>query len=116
MLAERRRYAGTAQVRGRLYDLGRYPGMLEPACDADWVHGDLYDLGDGTTTLAEMDAYEQAESPRPAYFERRLGEAVQADGTRMAVWVYWYRGEAAESGRIPSGRYTQNCNTDTEDR
>lgn len=108
-LAERGRYAGAAQVRGRLYNLGRYPGMLEPFNDDDWVHGDLYDLGEGTTTLVELDAYEQAESPLPAYFERRLGEAVRADGTSVPVWIYWYRGEAAESQRIASGRYTNNC-------
>jgi gamma-glutamylcyclotransferase (GGCT)/AIG2-like uncharacterized protein YtfP len=109
LLAERARYAGAAQVRGRLYDLGRYPGMLEPTTDADWVHGDLYDLREATTTLAEMDAYEQAESPLPAYFERRLGEATHADGSRVPAWIYWYRGAVSESGRIASGRYTQNC-------
>ena len=112
-LAERARYAGAAQVRGRLYDLGRYPGMLEPSGDDDWVHGELFDLGDGTTTLAELDAYEQAESPLPAYFERQISEAVRADGTRVPVWIYWYRGDVAESRRIASGRYTQNC--DAED-
>jgi gamma-glutamylcyclotransferase (GGCT)/AIG2-like uncharacterized protein YtfP len=114
LLAERARYAGAARMRGRLYDLGRYPGMLEPAGDADWVHGDLYDLGEGTTTLAELDAYEQAESPLPAYFERQIGEAARPDGTRVPVWIYWYRGEVAETQRIVSGRYTQNCDTDDQ--
>jgi gamma-glutamylcyclotransferase (GGCT)/AIG2-like uncharacterized protein YtfP len=111
-LAERARYAGAAQVRGRLYDLGRYPGMLEPSAEQDWVHGDLYDLGEGTTTLAELDAYEQAESPLPAYFERQVAEAVRADGTRLPVWIYWYRGAVAEGRRITSGRYTQNCSSE----
>ena len=114
LLAERARFAGAARMRGRLYDLGRYPGMLEPVGDEDWVHGDLYDLGEGTTTLAELDAYEQAESPLPAYFERQLGEAVHEDGTRVPVWIYWYHGEVVESQRIGSGRYTQNCDADDQ--
>jgi gamma-glutamylcyclotransferase (GGCT)/AIG2-like uncharacterized protein YtfP len=108
-LAERARYVGAAKVSGRLYDLGRYPGMLEPASDADWVHGDLYDLGEGTTTLAELDAYELAESPLPARFERDMAPATLADGTRVDAWVWWYRGAVDESQRIVSGRYEKNC-------
>jgi gamma-glutamylcyclotransferase (GGCT)/AIG2-like uncharacterized protein YtfP len=108
-LAERARHLGVAKVRGRLYDLGRYPGMCEPATDADWVHGDLYDLGEGTTTLAELDAYELAESPLPARFDRAVAEATRDDGTRMQAWVWWYRGDVEETQRIQSGRYEKNC-------
>lgn len=106
-LAERARYVGAAKVHGRLYDLGRYPGMLEG--DADWVHGDLYDLGEGTTTLAELDAYELAESPLPARFERDAAEVTLADGTRVNAWVWWFRGDVEETQRLQSGRYEKNC-------
>jgi gamma-glutamylcyclotransferase (GGCT)/AIG2-like uncharacterized protein YtfP len=105
LLAERARHLGTAMVRGRLYDLDRYPGILEPASDGDWVHGDLYDLGADPTTLAELDTYELAESPLPAYFDRQCAEAVLPDGGCVQVWVYWYRGEVGEQQRIASGRY-----------
>jgi gamma-glutamylcyclotransferase (GGCT)/AIG2-like uncharacterized protein YtfP len=87
--------------------------MLPPVCADDWVHGDLYDLGTGTTTLTDLDAYEQAESPMPAFFERELHEIVRGDATPIMAWVYWYRGEVAERQRIVSGRYQQNC--DPED-
>ena len=110
VLAERARHVGTATVPGRLYDLGRYPGMLEPQTDTDWAYGDLYELGErAMTTLAELDAYELAESPLPAYFERQSAEAIRADGTRVSAWVYWYRGEVTANQRIASGSYTQNC-------
>ena len=105
LLAQRGHYVGPAKVAGRLYDLGRYPGMLESQDDADWVHGDLYDLGDGADTLAQLDAYELEESPLPAYFERQLGRAILADGSAIAAWIYWYRGKVNESQRIASGRY-----------
>ena len=112
-LAERARYVGSAKVRGRLYDLGRYPGMLEPATESDWVHGDLYDLGEGTTTLAELDAYELAESPLPAYFDRQLAMAALPNGTSAPAWVWWYRGEVSETQRVAAGRYEQNCDPET---
>jgi gamma-glutamylcyclotransferase (GGCT)/AIG2-like uncharacterized protein YtfP len=108
-LAERARHVGAAKVRGRLYDLGRYPGMCAAMTDADWVHGDLYDLGEGTTTLAELDAYELAESPLPARFDRDVAEATLDDGTRVNAWVWWYRGDVEERLRIVSGRYAKNC-------
>ncbi|MCI0684835.1 MAG: gamma-glutamylcyclotransferase [Gemmataceae bacterium] len=105
-LAERGAWLGAARITGRLYNLGRYPGLIEPANHDDWVHGDLYDLGDrAAATIAELDQYENAESPRPAYFERQLAEVVDADGTRRQAWVYWFRGDVHAAERIPSGRY-----------
>jgi gamma-glutamylcyclotransferase (GGCT)/AIG2-like uncharacterized protein YtfP len=108
-LAERAVHVATAKVHGRLYDLGRYPGMLQAATARDWVHGDLYDLGEGTTTLAELDAYELAESPLPARFERGTAAVTLGDGTRVEAWVWWYRGDVDESQCIVSGRYETNC-------
>jgi gamma-glutamylcyclotransferase (GGCT)/AIG2-like uncharacterized protein YtfP len=86
--------------------------MLEPATDTDWVHGDLYDLGEGTTTLAELDAYELAESPLPACFDRQVATTMLANGTNVLAWVWWYRGEVSESQRVASGRYEQNCDAE----
>src|SRR5271156_5857568 len=79
-LAETARFVGAAKIAGRLYNLGRYPGLLEPTSPNDWVHGDVYDLGErAAQVLAEMDAYESAESPRPAFFERQLTKVIHAD-------------------------------------
>jgi len=108
LLSEQARFVGEAKVRGCLYDLGRYPGITESSADSDWVYGDVYELTCGET-LAQLDAYEELESPRPSYFDRQLGEATLDDGSTVAVWVYWYRGELGNATRSPSGRYTQNC-------
>jgi len=105
LLAERAQYRGEAKIRARLYDLGRYPGILEPQTEADWVYGNLYDLGAPNDLLAQLDAYEEVESPRPAYFDRQLGEAIASDGKPVPTWIYWYRGEVNESHRVVSGRY-----------
>ncbi len=105
LLAEKARYVGAAKVPGRLYDLGRYPGMAPAEGDGEWVHGDVYDLGASGELLAQLDAYERLESPLPAYFDRQLGEAMLSDGSLVQVWVYWYRGEVKEAQRVASGRY-----------
>jgi gamma-glutamylcyclotransferase (GGCT)/AIG2-like uncharacterized protein YtfP len=103
------RFVGAAKIPARLYDLGRYPGLQEPLAQNDWVQGDIYDLGEhAAQTLAEMDAYENVESPRPAFFDRQMATAVLAGGD-VPVWVYWFRGDVREEQRILSGSYETNC-------
>ena len=104
-LEARARFVGAAKLAARLYDLGRYPGITPPRDPGDWVYGDVYDLGDEPTTLAELDRYENAESPQPAYFDRQLVDVVVDDGARQTAWAWWFRGAVVEQRRIASGRY-----------
>jgi gamma-glutamylcyclotransferase (GGCT)/AIG2-like uncharacterized protein YtfP len=105
-LAERAAYLGRAKMRGRLYDLGRYPGMTPAELSDDWVHGELYQLHAPEETLDALDRYEGCPLPgEPALFERAVGEAVTETGESRSVWVYWYRGEVSAERRIRSGDY-----------
>jgi gamma-glutamylcyclotransferase (GGCT)/AIG2-like uncharacterized protein YtfP len=109
-LAQSARFVGAAKIAGRLYDLGRFPGLKEPLSASDCVSGDVYELGDDAErTLQEMDAYENAESPPPAPYERRLATVTLDDGREWNVWVYWYRGIVSEEHFIASGSYEDNC-------
>src|SRR5450631_2091454 len=77
-LADSAHHVGAARIAGRLYDLGRFPGLKEPRSADDSVQGDVYDLGENAEqTLRAMDAYENAESPPPTPYERE----------RATVWV-----------------------------
>jgi gamma-glutamylcyclotransferase (GGCT)/AIG2-like uncharacterized protein YtfP len=102
-LAERARFVAAAQIAGRLYNLGRYPGLVDAAAPDDVVQGDVYDLGDDAELLAELDRYENGESPRPAYFDRQTARVTLEDGTECAAQVYWFRGNVAEDMWIESG-------------
>ena len=109
-LAEAARYVGSAKIAGRLYDLGRFPGLKEPRTAHDWVQGDVYDIGVNLErTLQEMDAYENAESPPPTPYEREPTTVILADGAELGVWVYWYRGTVREEQFLASGSFEQNC-------
>lgn len=106
-LAAIARHVGAAQIAGRLYHLGRFPGLNKPRSAADWVQGDVYELGaHPEATLAEMDAYENAESPPPTPYERQLAP-VQLGDRELAAWVYWYRGDVREEQFIASGCWIQ---------
>ena len=104
-LALRGTFLGEAKIRGRLYNLGRFPGLVTNG-QKDWVYGDLFDLGEHfDSILAELDRYEDAESTADALFERRLADVIGADGEAVQAWVYWFRGEVREEARIAAGRY-----------
>jgi gamma-glutamylcyclotransferase (GGCT)/AIG2-like uncharacterized protein YtfP len=113
-LAHAARFVGAAHIQGRLYNLGRFPGLKEPRSDGDIIHGDVYDLGENIDALLrEMDAYENAESPPPTPYDRQLTAAALADGRTIQAWVYWYRGSVSESNYIASGSYEENCDAPT---
>lgn len=100
---------GPARMRGRLYDLGAYPGMKRSLDPADWVSGELYRLDQPSKLLAFLDAYEVCD-PRDGSsreFERVRATAHLGSGRRMAAWVYFYRGSTFSSRRLESGRYIQ---------
>jgi gamma-glutamylcyclotransferase (GGCT)/AIG2-like uncharacterized protein YtfP len=109
-LRQRARYLGTARVRGRLYDLGVYPGLVAPAGPDDWVTGDLFELREPAATLAEMDHYEgcTAEGDGSGLYERKQTEVVREGGERLTAWVYVYCRPVREAQRIVSGDYLRD--------
>ena len=46
---------GPATLRGRLYDLGQYPGLIISNVDADVVHGEVFELFRPAVTLQWLD-------------------------------------------------------------
>ena len=111
-VAQAARHVGAAKTAGRLYDLGRFPGLKEPRSPLDWVHGDVYEIDE--RTLHEMDAYENVESPPPTPYQRQPAAVTLADGSEVTAWVYWYRGEVLEECFIASGSYEENCESEPE--
>ena len=106
-LAELARPVSAARIAGRLYHLGRYPGLKGPRSAEDWVQGDVYDLGENAeATLRELDVYENEDAvPPTVLYEREPTTVLLADGGTMTAWIYWYRGEIREENFIASGSW-----------
>lgn len=104
---------GPATVPGHLYDLGRYPGLVErdqplEAAGDSAVHGEVTRLLDPMVTLAWLDAYEGIGSGRENDEYRRVErEATLADGTLTAVWLYLYTRPTKSLRRIAGGRWIE---------
>ena len=70
------RLLGAATMPGRLYDLGRYPGLVAATETADVVHGEVLALVDPAATLPWLDDYEGVGSDAAAAGEyRQIGRA-----------------------------------------
>lgn len=85
--------AGT--VRGRLLDLGSYPGLVE---GAGRVRGEVYRLDD-PELLPVLDREEGYN------FDRRRAVVTLAGGRRVRAWLYRYRGPRERATPIPDGDY-----------
>ncbi len=104
-MGKRVKLLGRATAVGRLYDLGAYPGMLEPVSAGDRVCGELYELDDVESTLTRLDEYEGSNATSGALFERFLASVRLDGGGEVEAWVYLYRGTVSERNRIASGDY-----------
>lgn len=102
-------FIGEGYVAGRLYHLGRYPGMVPPRAAGDRVRGEVYRLGRTTLTLQRLDAYEGC-SPfgaAPGEYRRTRTGARLDDGRTLCVWVYLFNGAVDARGYVPSGDYLE---------
>ena len=88
-------FLGEGTARGRLLDLGRYPGLIDGAAR---VRGEIYRLDD-PELLPVLDREEGYN------FERRRATVTLASGRRARAWVYRYRGPQSRATAIPDGDY-----------
>ena len=100
------RLVGHGSVRGLLYDLGRYPGLIREGANGHRVFGELYEIPipAAERTLRLLDAYEGRE------FKRERVYVALRNGRRRAAWTYVLRRQPPrsarhlEGGRFPSRR------------
>lgn len=98
---------GPARVRGRLYDLGRYPAAVADAEAPGWIAGELVARGPDSPSLAWFDAYEGWEpaAPAGALFRREQVEARDAAGRAVPCWMWCYARPLDEARRLAGGAW-----------
>ena len=95
---------GTGSFQGRLYDLGRYPGVVPSRGKTDRVIGEIYRFREGKRAFEILDEYEGHR------FKRRRVTIIQEDGKSITSWIYLYARSVKRRPRIPSGDYIQYRN------
>ena len=100
---------GPAWMRGRLYDLGEYPGAVPSRRAGERVQGEVYELAPADERLAELDRLEGCDPERPerGLFVRRARIVELAAGGRLRAWVYLLPRLPAQAVRIPGGDHAR---------
>ena len=101
----RQRFIGEARVRGRLFDLGSYPGMTV-AEETGTVTGELYEIiSDWDEEISRLDVYEacSANDPEPHEYRRAVVTVSLAGGETMEAWAYVLNRDATGLRVIDSG-------------
>jgi predicted GNAT family N-acyltransferase/gamma-glutamylcyclotransferase (GGCT)/AIG2-like uncharacterized protein YtfP len=98
-LLEERRLLGTGTFRGRLYDLGRFPGAVPSNEISHRVFGEIYRIAEDRKTFQLLDEYEGS------HFRRARRPVVMDNGKRISAWIYLYVGPLQAAKLIRSGDY-----------
>ena len=87
------RLVGAATIEGRLYSLGRYPGLVESPEGHYAVYGEVYDLDTPASSLKWLDDYEGIVPGQPdkSPYERVVRTVSLGAGATLDAWVYLYR-------------------------
>ena len=97
---------GEATMPGRLYDFGRYPGLVETQKADELVHGEVFRLNAPMHSFVWLDAYENVRPNDPANEYERVMRAVRlVSGGEIEAWVYVYRGDVARARHLTDGRW-----------
>lgn len=107
LLARHARFLGDARVRGRLFDLGSYPGMVLDQ-SSGLVAGELYEItSNWADVIARLDEYEgcTAEDPQPHQYRRELVEVLRPGGAPVTAWAYVLSRDPGDFPVIESGDY-----------
>ena len=101
---------GDAVTRGKLYDIGRYPGAVRIADnESGTIRGEVLRLRYPKKVLRILDQYEGYDPEMPAKSEYyRDQEPVRlSDGKEISAWVYWYNFPIEGKRRIRQSDYLQ---------
>jgi gamma-glutamylcyclotransferase (GGCT)/AIG2-like uncharacterized protein YtfP len=100
---------GRAHVRGVLYDLGDYPGIVLGERGVK-VWGQVFVLPEDPGVLRRLDEYEEVDLRNLAcsQFIRTKCVSVLESGTEVETWIYAYNREPGSASVIPSGDYAQS--------
>ncbi|MDB5030709.1 gamma-glutamylcyclotransferase family protein [Mucilaginibacter sp.] len=101
----------TGKFKGKLYDIGEYPGAIINTDGTDEVTGSIYQLNYPGEALKILDDYEGfgTDQHQPNLFIRELLKVESTNGT-IYCWIYLYNLPVDGLKQIKSGDYLDYLN------
>jgi gamma-glutamylcyclotransferase (GGCT)/AIG2-like uncharacterized protein YtfP len=101
LLARYAELIGPGRMRGRLFLVDYYPGLVDSDDPAETVAGEVWRLTE-PDILRELDDFEGCTEAPPLFF--RVSRTVALDGGQsLDAWVYLYARPISGQQPIPSG-------------
>ena len=97
-----------ARVAGRLYDLGRYPGLAPSRRPGEWVIGELLPPDESAPHIASSRSLRGGCGAGSTRFTREPTIAYIGSRGRRRVWVYRFVGPVRAEHRIAGGDYERH--------
>ncbi len=96
----------TGRFKGKLYDIGEYPGAIAHESTDQHVHGSIYLMNEPEKILVFIDDYEGFgnDQEQPNLFIREL-TPIETDMGTVQCWIYLYNLPVNNLPQIQSGRY-----------
>ncbi|MDT7542022.1 MAG: hypothetical protein QOE33_1926 [Acidobacteriota bacterium] len=106
----RLRSVGAATVKGRLYDLGAYPGAILDASTREKISGWVFALPRDQSALKSLDEYEnyKPHDPAASLFIRKRTSVELSDGRELECWMYVYNRDPGDAPLVPGGDYAKS--------
>jgi gamma-glutamylcyclotransferase (GGCT)/AIG2-like uncharacterized protein YtfP len=103
------RRIGPAEVRGRLYDFGEYPGAILGLSSKTVIQGQVFELPAARTILAALDRYEEFDpaNKEDSLFVRTRTRAKLTNGDQVNCWVYVYNDDPGTAPLVADGNYSK---------
>lgn len=97
-------FEGFGVIRGSLYDLGSYPGIID---SKDSVYGEIYDIDSSTlVALDHIEGYDINYPESSLYIRQEVNVTSLNDGSRLKVFTYFYNSSSLDEYHpISSGDY-----------
>ncbi len=100
---------GKGIIKGKLFDIGRYPGAIDSIKDKGKIVGELYQARNSNAidqALKKLDKYEGYDARDASSEYLRKKKFVQLpNGRKMLSWVYVYNRPVKNKRLIESGDY-----------
>jgi pyruvate carboxylase len=113
LLSEQADLVGLGSFRGKLYDLGEYPGVIPSSNPADAVIGEIYAIHNDSSILVTLDKYEDylPDQPERSLYLRQLAPISAGENKTLQAWIYLYNGSINGCKQITTGDYLHYLNS-----
>ena len=95
-------------MKGILYDVGEYPGLVIPDDAENYTYGSVFKLRHPEENLRVIDDYEGVgtEQEQPNLYIRVI-KPIETTGDIINAWVYLYNLPITNLPQITSGNYSE---------